>query len=70
MLVMYSDGITEAEDPQGHPFDESGLELVIERLAAAPAAEIGTGVLKAVEVHASDSRFTDDLTILILKRRG
>ena len=70
MLVMYSDGITEAEDPQGHPFDESGLELVIERLAAAPAAEIGTGVLKAVEVHANDSRFTDDLTILILKRRG
>ena len=70
MLVMYSDGITEAEDPQGQPFDESGLELVIERLAAAPAADIGTGVLGAVEIHANDSRFTDDLTILILKRRG
>jgi sigma-B regulation protein RsbU (phosphoserine phosphatase) len=70
MLVMYSDGITEAEDPQGHPFDESGLELVVERLAAAPAADIGMGVLKAVELHANDSRFTDDLTILILTRRG
>ena len=69
MLVMYSDGITEAEDPRGQPFDESGLELVIERLAAAPAADIGTGVLGAVQIHANDSRFTDDLTILILKRR-
>ena len=32
------------------------------------AAEIGTAVLKAVEQHARASRFTDDLTILILKR--
>ena len=33
MLVFYSDGITEAEDPEGQPFEESGLELVIERSA-------------------------------------
>ena len=70
MLVMYSDGITEAEDPQGHPFDEAGLELVVERFATASAADLGIHVLKAVEVHANDSRFTDDLTILILKRRA
>ncbi|HEX6973179.1 MAG TPA: PP2C family protein-serine/threonine phosphatase [Vicinamibacterales bacterium] len=68
MLVMYSDGITEAEDPQGRPFDESGLELVIERHAAATAADIGTQVIRAVGTHANDTRFTDDLTILILKR--
>ncbi len=69
MLVMYSDGITEAEDPQARPFDEAGLEEVVERFAAASAADIGTRVLKAVETHANDSRFTDDLTILIVKRR-
>jgi serine phosphatase RsbU (regulator of sigma subunit) len=68
MLVMYSDGITEAEDPQGHPFDEAGLELVIERHAAASAADIGTLVLKEVGTHANDTRFVDDLTVLILKR--
>src|SRR5206468_4845928 len=32
-LVVYSDGITEAEDPAGRPFEESGLELVVERCA-------------------------------------
>jgi phosphoserine phosphatase RsbU/P len=68
MLVLYSDGITEAEDPNERPFEESGLELVIERFAAQGPAEIGTQVLKAVEAHASQSRFVDDLTILILKR--
>jgi sigma-B regulation protein RsbU (phosphoserine phosphatase) len=68
MFVAYSDGITEAEDPDGRPFEETGLELVIERYASDPAAELGTRVLKAVEAHARRPRFGDDLTILILKR--
>ena len=28
-LVMYSDGITEAESPDGQPFDEAGLERTL-----------------------------------------
>ena len=68
-LVLYSDGITEAEDPAGQPFEETGLEMVVERYADRGPAEIGTRVLQAVEAHAKGSRFTDDLTILILKRR-
>jgi sigma-B regulation protein RsbU (phosphoserine phosphatase) len=68
-LVMYSDGITEAEDPAGRPFEERGLELVVERCAEQGPAEIGVQVLKAVEAHARASRFIDDLTVLLLKRR-
>jgi len=69
-LVLYSDGITEAEDPAGRPFEESGLESVVERYAQEEPAEIGVQVLKAVEAHARASRFIDDLTILLLKRRA
>jgi len=69
LLVLYSDGITEAEDPSGQPLEEAGLELALERHAAAPAAELGAHVLAAVESHARAPRFADDLTILILKRR-
>ncbi|MFL6278939.1 MAG: PP2C family protein-serine/threonine phosphatase [Vicinamibacterales bacterium] len=68
-LVMYSDGITEAENPAGRPFEERGLELVVERYAEQGPAEIGVQVLKAVEAHARASRFIDDLTVLLLKRR-
>ena len=68
MLILYSDGITEAEDPTGQPFEEAGLEAVVERLAAETPADIGAQVLKAVEAHAKESRFVDDLTILIVKR--
>jgi len=67
-LVLYSDGITEAEDPSGQPFEEAGLELVVERFQDAGPAEICAQAVKAVEAHAKDSRFTDDLTILVLKR--
>jgi sigma-B regulation protein RsbU (phosphoserine phosphatase) len=67
-LVLYSDGITEAEDPDGRPLEESGLEQVVSTYAPYSAAEIGIAVLKAVEIHARASRFGDDLTILILKR--
>jgi sigma-B regulation protein RsbU (phosphoserine phosphatase) len=70
MLILYSDGITEAEDPSGQPFEESGLELVVERYASLDPGEIGAQLLKAVESHARESRFVDDLTILILKRHG
>jgi serine phosphatase RsbU (regulator of sigma subunit) len=70
MLVLYSDGITEAEDPEGRPLEEAGLEQVVATYSAFSAAEIGTAVLKAVEIHAKASRFRDDLTILIMKRYG
>ena len=68
MIVLYSDGITEAEDPAGQPFEESGLEMVIERSAERPAFAVTTDVLAAVQDHAHRARFADDLTILVLKR--
>jgi serine phosphatase RsbU (regulator of sigma subunit) len=68
MLVLYSDGITEAEDPAGQPLEEVGLQRVLDDHVTEPAAAIGKRVLTAVETHAKASRFTDDLTILILKR--
>ncbi|MEO8077410.1 MAG: PP2C family protein-serine/threonine phosphatase [Acidobacteriota bacterium] len=68
MLVLYSDGITEAEDPSGQPFEESGLEQIVERHAGSAPAEIIPQILKGVEAHARELRFFDDLTLLILKR--
>ena len=68
LLVLYSDGITEAEDPAEEPFEESRLQAVIERHASQPAAAIAAEVFSAVQAHAKRSRFGDDLTILVLKR--
>ena len=67
-LVVYSDGITEAESPDGEPFEEPGLQAVLrEHQGEAPAA-IGQAVFRAVERHARDFRLADDLTVLLLAR--
>ena len=68
-IVLYSDGITEAEDPDGQPLEEAGLEHVIEGYATSSASQLASRILAAVETHARQPRFADDLTILILKRR-
>jgi serine phosphatase RsbU (regulator of sigma subunit) len=68
LLVFYSDGITEAEDPSGQPLEEQGLELVLERHADKSPSIIGSEVLATVQSHARRARFTDDLTILAVKR--
>jgi sigma-B regulation protein RsbU (phosphoserine phosphatase) len=68
LLVLYSDGITEAEDPRGRPFDEAGLQEAIERGASEDPAALGASIVAAVERHARDTRLADDLTVLILQR--
>jgi serine phosphatase RsbU (regulator of sigma subunit) len=68
LCLLYSDGITEAENPAGQPFEESGLEAFITAHPQQTPAELAPALLRAVEAHARDSRFTDDLTVLILKR--
>jgi phosphoserine phosphatase RsbU/P len=71
-LVMYSDGITEAEDPSGVAFDETGLERTLAlypgTFPSAGAASIGEAIFDAVERHRRDSRLGDDLSVLVLSR--
>jgi len=68
LLAIYSDGITEAENAAGGPFDESGLEAALRLYGRDPISEIGASVLRAVEAHTGDTRFADDLTVLVLRR--
>jgi phosphoserine phosphatase RsbU/P len=68
LLAVYSDGITEAENPGGRPFDEIGLETALKASAREPLSGIATAVVRAVERHTEDTRFADDLTILLLRR--
>ena len=71
-LVMYSDGITEAEDPAGVAFDEAGLERTLALYPGtfrdASAASIGKAIFDAVGRHRRDSRLADDLSVLVLSR--
>jgi sigma-B regulation protein RsbU (phosphoserine phosphatase) len=68
LLVLYTDGITEAENRSGKEFEDTGLEAVVRHMAASAPDQIGNAILSAVTTYAADARLTDDLTALVLKR--
>jgi phosphoserine phosphatase RsbU/P len=68
LLAVYSDGITEAENPKGQPFDEQGLETVLAAERRNNVAATCAAVVRAVERHTADTRLADDLTLLLLRR--
>jgi sigma-B regulation protein RsbU (phosphoserine phosphatase) len=68
IVAIYSDGITEAEDPSGRPFDEAGLESALAAHRHDSLSAMGAAVVKAVEQYTADTRLADDLTILLLRR--
>ncbi|MBI3493923.1 MAG: SpoIIE family protein phosphatase, partial [Acidobacteria bacterium] len=68
LVAVYSDGITEAENPRGVPFDEAGLESALKNNRRQSLSAIGASVVRAVEQYTVDSRLADDLTILLLRR--
>lgn len=68
-LVLYTDGITEAEDRREQAFEDSGLEAVItSRLTESDPEALAHAIIGAVEAHAGDIRLADDLTVAILIR--
>jgi phosphoserine phosphatase RsbU/P len=68
VLVLYSDGITEAEDAFERPFDEAGVQSVVDRPDWASAKELGWAMFAAVESHRQERRLLDDLTVLVARR--
>jgi serine phosphatase RsbU (regulator of sigma subunit) len=68
VLVMYTDGITEAENNAGQAFEDTGLEAALASVWEEDPMRIGRALLEAAEKHAQDVRLVDDLTALVLKR--
>ena len=68
VLVLFSDGITEAENPSGVPFDDAGLQMVIDQHWWKDLQTLGTSILQAVDAHAAGTKIADDLTVLALRR--
>ncbi len=69
VLVLYSDGVTEALNPAGALFGWGGLAETLTAVHAAPAAEILRAIQQAVDAHRRGEPLSDDLTVLVLRRR-
>lgn len=68
VILVYSDGISEARNEQGEEFDEKGLVLNLVQHQHEPASVIIDQIVKAVRRHAGRVKQMDDMTLLVIKR--
>jgi len=68
-LLMFTDGLTEAEDAAGLQFGEHGIAHSLPMQALDNAAQCVDALADAVEAHRADSP-ADDLTVLCLYRNA
>ena len=68
VLLAYSDGLTEAENPQGEMLGEEAVKNVI--LAAAPTGsqQLEQKLLANIQSFTAGRTLTDDITIIIVER--
>ena len=67
VLVMFSDGVTEAFNGAGEEFGEKRLAAVIEANLSLGPASVVSGVLDAVRTFTAGAAQSDDVTILALR---
>jgi sigma-B regulation protein RsbU (phosphoserine phosphatase) len=68
VLVLFTDGLVEAQDTDGLEFGDDKIISVAQTLLKASADEIFEQVFVETFSHAQESGFRDDLTLLIIKR--
>jgi phosphoserine phosphatase RsbU/P len=68
ILVLYSDGITEAELPDGSQLGEDGLVKVLENMRDCPIAKFSAELVARTTELCGGKAFTDDVSAIALKR--
>jgi phosphoserine phosphatase RsbU/P len=68
-LVLFTDGVTEAQDAAGTLYGEERLAALLKTVAAGPAETICRTVVADVDAYRADAR-QDDVTLLVLRRNA
>jgi sigma-B regulation protein RsbU (phosphoserine phosphatase) len=67
-IVLYTDGVIEAENPQRQLY---GLERLMEKIQQhwqQPAIEVRRAIIADVQQHIGDRTVLDDITLVVLKK--
>jgi sigma-B regulation protein RsbU (phosphoserine phosphatase) len=68
LLCLYTDGVTEANSPDGTEFGFPRLKDFLAHQVGHPPTEIEDELLKELEDHAQGEPFADDRTLLMIRR--
>jgi len=70
IIVLSTDGVWEAHNPDGEIFGKQRLNKIISQHAAKKAEEIIDAVIAAVNHFQNDSGAEDDITLIVIKKGG
>jgi serine phosphatase RsbU (regulator of sigma subunit) len=70
VIVYYTDGLTDAENPAGENFGESRLAQAIIEAGQGTAEEVSDHILRSVEAFAEGIAPFDDLTMMVVRYTG
>ena len=70
LLLLYTDGITEAANPKGEEFGLDRLQAAVMPHRSEPLVAIAVAIETAVEVFADGTPFGDDRTMVMLRREA
>jgi sigma-B regulation protein RsbU (phosphoserine phosphatase) len=68
IVVAYTDGIVEPENPYGEMFGEDRMKELILRYARAGSSEIIAKTMEAVNQWTGSSELQDDMTMIVARR--
>jgi len=69
LLLIYSDGLSEARNQTGQFFGEERILNLVKNLYGLPAQSAGNQILREIDSFAAATAQTDDLSLIILKKK-
>lgn len=69
VLLLYTDGINEAQNAEGELFGENNLKKLIKKYSKQPTREIAYNILNDINIYSANSSYSDDMTLVVIKRK-
>jgi len=67
VVLLFTDGVTEAMDEAGEPFGEERLAALVEEHGDLPLEELRERILREIRAFVGAAGLHDDLTLVLLK---
>jgi serine phosphatase RsbU (regulator of sigma subunit) len=67
VLILYTDGVTEAENDESTFFGEEQLSKLVQECTELPPEEIINAILQQVRIFTGRHHFNDDISLVVLK---
>jgi len=70
IVIFYTNGIIEQQDPEGHFYGENRLRDFVDQKAFLDAPSLAKEIMKDIESFGKGAPQRDDMTVIVLKATG